>query len=210
VPAAPSARRSCALVFPLLSASLFGLHHIREGLCGPDLGAPLRPCPGPVHTECRPSVACPHPRLCPRSSPRWWNGGRAVALWPPIRRGGRDKTILWVPDYRWWWELFGGGGRGRRGQLIVFVSSIDELYLLVTVEASFIFRSRFGSSVGGDFCDAQCHGTTILSLDSSLSPLLEITLVQNTRKYLFKWRLSTKWQLISVHKMQMRGGKPIN
>jgi hypothetical protein len=83
----------------------------------------------------------------------------------------------------------------------VFVSSIDELYLLVTVEASSIFRSQFGSSVGGDFCDAQCRGTLILSLDSSLSPLLEITLVQNIRKYLFKWRLSTKWQLILVHKI---------
>jgi hypothetical protein len=41
----------------------------------------------------------------------------------------------------------------------VFVSSIDELYLLVTVEASSIFRSQFGSSVGGDFCDAVSWNT---------------------------------------------------
>jgi hypothetical protein len=57
----------------------------------------------------------------------------------------------------------------------VFVSSLHEIHLSITVNTRSIFGSQFGSSVGV-FRDLQCHRAPILDLDLGLSPSLEIAL----------------------------------
>jgi hypothetical protein len=67
-----------------------------------------------------------------------------------------------------------GGASAVEEELTVFASSIQELHISIIIDRSCIFRSPFASSVGGNFFDAQCRKTLILSLDLHLRPPLEI------------------------------------
>jgi hypothetical protein len=58
----------------------------------------------------------------------------------------------------------------------VFAGDVEELHLSITVETCSISASRFGSSVGGEFRDAQCCGRPILRLDPDLDDPLKIAL----------------------------------
>jgi hypothetical protein len=57
---------------------------------------------------------------------------------------------------------------GQAGLHTVFAGDVQELQLSVTVDTCSISTSRFGSLVGGEFCDAQCQGRPILTLDHPL------------------------------------------
>jgi hypothetical protein len=48
----------------------------------------------------------------------------------------------------------------RKGTCLVFTDDVEALYL----EMCSIFASRFGSSIGGRFRDAQCYRRLILSI----------------------------------------------
>jgi hypothetical protein len=93
---------------------------------------------------------------------------------------GPGVAVLWVVGHRKMAADGGGSssvvGSRKPGQLTVFASPFQELHISGIVDRSSFFGSPFGSTVGSNFCDAQCRKTHILSLDLYLSSPLEIAL----------------------------------
>jgi hypothetical protein len=84
--------------------------------------------------------------------------------WPPEDGDGTNPFCGSLATGRWPMAAAGAllrWGTGKAGQLTVFA-------VLIGDRRSF-FGSPFGSCIGGNFCDAQCHKTPILSLDLHLS-----------------------------------------
>jgi hypothetical protein len=76
---------------------------------------------------------------------------------------GSGVTVLWVVGHRKMAADGGGSssavGSRKPGQLTVFASPFQELHISGIVDRSSFFGSPFGSTVGGNFCDAVSQNT---------------------------------------------------